>query len=246
MADMKNCRLLESSELKNYFAEQYPYNEWVKNIIHLKDLPNADIQSKSQDTNKLCKAFGYTLEDIHEILRPRAMNGKEPVASMGADEPLAVLSKAHPPLYAYFKQRFAQVTNPPIDALREACKTDCSIYVGDDGVNILILSDLGINKGHLAIPLLLAVLTLEQHLIHIKKRTAVSVILESGEPRDTHQLAMLIAFGIRAVNLYLAHNCIKSMFPDTAEKAIKNYDDALTAGVLKIDSKMGVSTLQAY
>jgi len=315
MADMKNCRLLESLELKNYFAAQYPYGEWVKNIIHLKDLPDADICSKSQDINKLCKAFGYTHEDVHEILRPMALSGKEPVASMGADEPLAVLSKSHPPLYDYFKQRFAQVTNPPIDALREACKTDCSIYVGDDGnllshdpdnctvlelpvpvlteqelanirainhpafhvrsvsllypvekrlkkaleeffsacddacddgVNILILSDRSIDEEHLAIPSLLAVSALEQHLIHIKKRTAVSVILESGEPRDTHQLAMLIAFGARAVNPYLAHDCIKSMFPDTAEEAVKNYDNALTAGVLKIASKMGVSTLQAY
>ena len=266
----------------------------------------------SSPVDTLCKAFGYAFEDVRDVLLPMAESGGEPIVSMGADEPLAALSKAHPPLFDYFKQRFAQVTNPPIDALREACKTDTSIYIGDDGnllshdpencavlelpspvlteaelariraidhpafhvrtvsllypvearlrrameglfaacdaacrdgVNILVLSDRGVDAGHLAIPSLLAVSALEQHLIHIKKRTAVSVILESGEPRDTHQLAMLIAYGARAVCPYLAHAVIRE---NLSEDAIQNYDRALTAGVLKIASKMGVSTLQAY
>ncbi len=260
----------------------------------------------------LCKAFGYAFEDVRDVILPMAENGAEPIVSMGADEPLAALSKAHPPLFDYFKQRFAQVTNPPIDALREACKTDCSITIGDDGnllshdadncavlelpspvltegdlakirdidhpafrvrtvsllygvktrlrqamgdffaacdaachdgVNVLILSDRGVDAGHLAIPSLLAVSALEQHLIHIKKRTAVSVILESGEPRDTHQLAMLIAYGARAVNPYLAHDIIRE---NCGEAGIARYNGALVAGILKIASKMGVSTLQAY
>ncbi|MDO4866635.1 MAG: glutamate synthase-related protein [Clostridia bacterium] len=264
------------------------------------------------DVETLCKAFGYAWEDVQEVILPMAETGQEPIVSMGADEPIAALSKAHPPLYDYFKQRFAQVTNPPIDALREECKTDCSITIGDDGnllsrdpdsctvlelpspvlteaelrrirgidhpsfsvkeisllypvktrlrqamrdffaacdaacvgsANILILSDRGVDAGRLAIPSLLAVSALEQHLIHIKKRTKVSVILESGEPRDTHQLAMLIAYGARAVCPYLAHAVIRK---GLSENAIVNYNKALTAGVLKIASKMGVSTLQAY
>ena len=329
MADLRAGELLESAALKTRFAAQHPYGEWVRGIIGLEQLPplpRGDASAAegagphgatdgADDTEALCNAFGYAWEDVQDVILPMAESGQEPIVSMGADEPLAALSKAHPSLYDYFKQRFAQVTNPPIDALREACKTDCSIYIGDDGnllsadadnctvlelpspvltrealqrirgidhpafsvkeisllypvgvrlrqamkgffaacdaacregANILILSDRGVDAHHLAIPSLLAVSALEQHLIHIKKRTKVSVILESGEPRDTHQLAMLIAFGARAVDPYLAHDVIRANRPDDAEAAIRNYDSALTAGVLKIASKMGVSTLQAY
>ncbi|MBR3274549.1 MAG: glutamate synthase large subunit [Clostridia bacterium] len=312
MADLKTGKLLESDALKTYFSKQHPYGEWVKQIVKLDDLPEGHINSGVDDVDTLCKAFGYAYEDVHEFILPMAESGQEPIVSMGADEPLAALSRAHPPLYDYFKQRFAQVTNPPIDALREACKTDCVITIGDDGnllshdsdnctvlelpspvltetelqrirdidhpsfsveeisllypvntrlrqamgnffaacdaacgygANILILSDQGVDRSHLAIPSLLAVSALEQHLIRIKKRTKVSVILQSGEPRDTHQLAMLIAYGARAVNPYLAHAVICE---NLSSDAIQNYDRALTAGVLKIASKMGVSTLQAY
>ena len=335
MADLHSGKLLESDELKARFAKQHPYSEWVKNIIRLEQLPSSPCDDTSlaeggdhgslleaagtrgatggiDDTGTLCKAFGYAYEDVQDVILPMAETGQEPIVSMGADEPLAALSKAHPPLYDAFKQRFAQVTNPPIDALREACKTDCSITIGDDGnllshgpdnytvlelpspvlteaelqrirgidhpafkvreisllypvskrlrqamrdffaacdaacangANILILSDRGVDADHLAIPSLLAVSALEQHLIHIKKRTKVSVILESGEPRDTHQLALLIAYGARAVNPYLAHAVIRESL---SGEAVERYDKALTAGVLKIASKMGVSTLQAY
>ena len=312
MANLHTGELLESEALKFRFAKERPYGEWVKQIVRLDDLPAACSKGKVDDAETLCKAFGYAYEDVQDVILPMAETGQEPIVSMGADEPLAALSKAHPPLYDYFKQRFAQVTNPPIDALREECKTDCSIYIGDDGnllshdsdnctvlelpspvlteaelwrirdfdhpafkvreisllypvktrlrqamrdffaacdtacaggANILILSDRGVAAGHLAIPSLLAVSALEQHLIHIKKRTKVSVILESGEPRDTHQLAMLIAYGARAVCPYLAHAVIRE---NLSPNAIENYNQALTAGVLKIASKMGVSTLQAY
>ncbi|MBR0514019.1 MAG: glutamate synthase large subunit [Clostridia bacterium] len=330
-ADLTTGRLMESTEVKTRYAQAYPYTEWMKQAIRLEDLPENGTQGTVPDVPKsetkgtvphvpLCKAFGYTQEDIQDILRPMAVNGTEPIVSMGADEPIAALSKAHPPLFDYFRQRFAQVTNPPIDALREEVKTDCSIYIGDDGnllshdpenctvlelpspvltedelrrirelqhpafsvrtvplryekgnslrdavdtffaacdqacrdhINVLILSDRGVDEAHLAIPSLLAVSALEQHLIHIKKRTAVSVILESGEPRDVHQLALLIAFGARAVNPYLAHECVRDLcakgqiqLPEA--EALENYNKALTAGVLKIASKMGVSTLQAY
>ena len=341
MADLRTGELLESDALKSQFAKAHPYGEWVRQIVRLDDLPEASVSGKDDDAEtqreaigalserpraignrdgkivlqglyELCKAFGYAWEDVQDVILPMAENGQEPIVSMGADEPIAALSKAHPPLYDYFRQRFAQVTNPPIDALREACKTDCAIYIGDDGnllshdpdncnvlelstpvlteaelqrirdirhpsfsvsavsliysvktrlrqamrdffvacdtacrkgANILILSDRGVDAGHLAIPSLLAVSALEQHLIHIKKRTKVSVILEGGEPRDTHQLAMLIAYGARAVNPYLAHALIRE---NLSEDAVKSYDQALTAGVLKIASKMGVATLQAY
>ena len=314
-ANLQTGELLENDALKTRFAEMHPYGEWVRQIVRLGDLPEATCPDQAGDTGALCKAFGYAWEDVRDVILPMAETGQEAIVSMGADEPLAALSKAHPPLYDYFKQRFAQVTNPPIDALREACKTDCSIYIGDDGnllshgadnctvlelpspvlteeelqrvrnidhpsftvrevsllypvatrlrqamddffascdaacrdgANILVLSDRGVDAERLAIPSLLAVSALEQHLIHIKMRTAVSVILESGEPRDTHQLAMLIAFGARAVNPYLAHDVVRENFPGDADAAIQRYNSALTAGVLKIASKMGVSTLQAY
>ena len=322
-ANLRTGELLESEELKTRYAKAQPYGDWMQRLIALNDLPKAPGGKDHLDEarrRKLCKAFHYTQEDMQHILLPMAKNAAEPIVSMGADVPIAALSKTHPSLFDYFKQRFAQVTNPPIDALREEIKTDCSIYIGDDGnllsggadnctvlelpspvlteeelgrvqalnhpafsvrtisllyaremslraaldaffaacdqacgsgVNILILSDQGVDEAHLAIPSLLAVSALEQHLIHIKKRTAVSVILESGEPRDVHQVAMLIAYGARAVNPYLAHDCVRALcekgqVQKKSEEAIRDYDRALTAGVLKIASKMGVSTLQAY
>jgi len=322
-ADLRTGRLTESGELKTRFAKEHPYTEWMTKLVRLEDLPRTQAPEESfseTDEEQLCKAFNYTWEDVQDIVLPMAAKGAEPIVSMGADVPVAALSKRHPSVYDYFRQRFAQVTNPPIDALREEVKTDCSIYVGDDGnllsreaansavlelpspvlteeelqriremkhadfsvrtvsllydkngslrdalerffavcdqacrdhINILILSDRGVAPEKMAIPSLLAVSALEQHLIHIKKRTAVSVILESGEPRDVHQLAMLIAFGARAVNPYLAHACVRSLcvseqVDKAPEDAVRDYDKALTAGVLKIASKMGVSVLQAY
>ena len=322
-ADLRTGELRESAQLKATYASRQPYSEWMRHQIALRDLPAAQEPAEALDDEqreRLCKAFHYTWEDLHDILLPMAANGAEPIVSMGADEPLAALSKTHPSLFVYFRQRFAQVTNPPIDALREAIKTDCSIYIGDDGnlladgpdnctvlelpspiltegelarirsighrafsvrtvsllygtetplrdalsrffaqcdracadgINILILSDRGLDGTHLAIPSLLAVSALEQHLIRIRKRTAVSVVLESGEPRDVHQMALLVAFGARAVNPYLAHACIRKLCAEgqaakDPEQAVADYDRALTAGILKIASKMGVSTLQAY
>ena len=322
-ADLTTGRLMENDEVKVRYAREYPYGEWMRRAVRLEDLPGTPGKTgflSGEPLTRLCRAFHYSQEDVQDILRPMAENGTEPIVSMGADEPLAVLSKTHPSLFDYFRQRFAQVTNPPIDALREEVKTDCSIYIGDDGnllshdpencmilelpspvlteeelgkireldhpafavrtvslcynrksslrdaldhffaecdracrdhINILILSDRGVDESHLAIPSLLAVSALEQHLIRIKKRTAVSVVLESGEPRDVHQLALLVAFGTRAVNPYLAHDCVrdlcaKGQISKDPETALRDYDKALTAGVLKIASKMGVSTLQAY
>ena len=323
VADLSSGALLENDAVKMQFAAAQPYGEWTRGVIALGEIPASAACAEEMPQERrtaLCRAFGYTREDISEILRPMAANGAEPIVSMGADEPLAALSHAHPPLFSYFKQRFAQVTNPPIDAIREKMKTDQSIYIGDDGnllepgaenckvielptpiltaeelgrirqiqhpafrvrtlsllypkaqslqnaleqlfadcdrayrdgVNIVILSDRGLDEGRLAIPSLLAVSALEQHLVQKKRRTAVSVLLESGEPRDVHQMAMLIAFGVRAVNPYLAHACVAQLcqsgkLAKDADRAIADYNAALSSGVLKIASKMGVSTLQAY
>ncbi len=322
-ADLHTGRLLESEALKKQYALSRPWSAWMEHLLRLQDLPEgAPAADPAEDgqRDRLCRAFHYTWEDVHDGLLPMAKNGSEPIVSMGADEPLAVLSKTHPSLFDYFRQRFAQVTNPPIDALREKIKTDCTVYIGDDGnllsegednctvlelpspvlteeelnrirsmdhpafsvrtvsllygvedslraalsrlfsacdqacadgINILILSDRGVDPDHLAIPSLLAVSALEQHLIRIRKRTALSVLLESGEPRDVHHLSALIAFGARAVNPYLAHDCVRALcrsgqLTKGEEEAVADYDRALTAGVLKIASKMGVSTLQAY
>ncbi|MBR2823569.1 MAG: glutamate synthase large subunit [Clostridia bacterium] len=323
-ANLQSGELLESETLKSAYALRHPYAEWMRHLITLHDLPNGNMTERTgEETGRrtqLCKAFHYTWEDLHDILIPMAENGAEPIGSMGADIPLAALSKTHPSLFDYFRQRFAQVTNPPIDALREKIKTDATIYIGDDGnllsegpdnctvleipspvlteeelgrireirhpafavrtvsllysadstlrealnalfeqcdrasrdrINILILSDRGVREDTLSIPSLLAVSALEQHLIRMKRRTAVSVILESGEPRDVHQMALLVAFGARAVNPYLSHDCIRALSAEgriqkNAEDAVRNYDQALKDGILKIASKMGVSTLQAY
>ena len=323
VADLKTGELLESETVKTRFAAQHPYGTWMHGLLRLKDVVSpvaAPSPMTGKQRTRLCKAFGYAHEDIQDMILPMAANGAEPTVSMGADEPLAALSKAHPPLFDFFKQRFAQVTNPPIDAIREKIKTDQSIYIGDDGnlldpgaencmvieldtpiltseelerirgihhpafhvrtlsllypkaqslqvaleqlfaacdraysdgINIVILSDRGLDREYLAIPSLLAVAALEQHLVRKKRRTAVSVLLESGEPRDVHQVAMLVAYGARAVNPYLAHECILSLCQNgqiskSAAQAIADYDEALSFGVLKIASKMGVSTLQAY
>ena len=322
-ADLHTGILTESEDLKTRFASARPYSEWIRHLISLNQVP-LEVRERpameEEELSRLCRSFHYTWEDLQDVILPMAEKGTEPVVSMGADIPLAVLSGTHPSLFDYFKQRFAQVTNPPIDALREEMKTDCSVCLGDDGnllsegadnctvlemdtpvmteddiarvrslkhpafsvrtlsllygrdcslrdamdalfeacdracqdrVNILILSDRGVDRQHLAIPSLLAVSALEQHLIRTRKRTAVSVILESGEPRDVHHLAMLIGYGARAVNPYLAHECVRKLCAQGRigkgeEEALQDYDRALTSGVLKIASKMGVSTLQAY
>ena len=322
--DLRTGEMLEADALKMRYAQKQPYSAWIEKGLHrLSDLPEgcaSPARMKEWERVQLCKAFGYNQEDIRDVLLPMAEKGSQPIASMGADEPIAALSRVHPPLFSYFKQRFAQVTNPPIDALREKLKTDCSVYIGDDGnllvpgeencrvleldspiltadeldkirrmhvegfevrtlsllytcetglegaldklfiscdeayaqgVNVVILSDRGVDEQHMAIPSLLAVSALEQHLVRTKKRTAVSVILESAEPRDVHQLAALTAYGARAVNPYLAQECILALCESGAlakdgEEAVRAYDRALTDGILHIASKMGVSTIQAY
>ena len=324
LVDTVAGRLISDEECKEYYASRKPYGEWLdQNLVRLRDLPipNRRIDTYTQtQRDKLYKAFGYTYDDIKNMIVPMAQNGVEPTSAMGTDIPLAVLSEKHQPLFSYFKQLFAQVTNPPIDAIREEIVTDTTVYVGSDGnllqerpenctvlqihnpiltstdlmkiramkkpgfkvetvsllyykntpleraldrlyvqcdrayrdgANILILSDRGVDENHVAIPSLLAVSAMEQHLIRTKKRTAVSIILESAEPRTVHHFAALLGYGARAINPYLAHECIAEcidigILDKDCHTAVDDYNDAILHGIVKIASKMGISTLQSY
>ncbi|WP_407429065.1 glutamate synthase-related protein [Treponema sp.] len=326
LVDTNSKKLISDEEIKERYSSEYPYGEWLnRNLIQLSSLkiPNQKIPVASQDERDLLyKAFGWSLEDVNEMILPMAKDGVEPTASMGCDTPLAVLSSKHPPLFSYFKQLFAQVTNPPIDSLREKIVTDTTVYVGKDGnllkpegknchvleihnpiltgtdllkiaaidqeglrvkkvslliekekaepleksldslfaqidsayadgFHIIILSDRGVDKAHMALPSLLAVSAVEQYLIRTKRRTEISVILESGEIRDVHQAAMCLGFGARAVNPYLAHECIaelidKKLLDKDYHTAIDDYNRALMNGIVKIAAKMGISTVQSY
>ena len=324
LVDTVQKKIISDEECKNNYAKEYPYGEWLdKNLLHLADLkiPNKKIPVYTQtERDIMYRVFGWNYEDVNEMILPMAKMGIEPTASMGIDTPLAVLSDKHPPLYSYFKQLFAQVTNPPIDSLREKIVTDTTVYVGSDGnllepnssnctvleinnpiltgvdilkikalnkpgykastipilyykntsleaaidsvfndiekqyyegSNIMILSDRGVDESHVAIPSLLAVSAVEQYLIRTKKRTKISIILESAEVRDVHQAAMCLGFGARAVNPYLAHECIAELIDQKLldkdyHTAIDDYNKALLNGIVKIAAKMGISCIQSY
>ena len=324
LVDTVRKKVISDEECKMALAARQPYGEWLDQyLVTLEELPvpNKKVESYSQvQRDKLYKAFGYTYEDIMDAIVPMAKLGAEKVSSMGTDIPLAVLSEKHQPLFNYFKQLFAQVTNPPIDALREEIVTDTSVYIGSDGnllqekaencrvlqiknpiitsvelmqikamkrpgfrvatvsllyytnaslksaidklfvevdrayrdgANVIILSDRGVDEYHMAIPSLLAVSAIEQYLVRTKKRTAVSIILESAEPRDVHHFATLLGYGARAINPYLAQDCIeelveRNMLDKDCHQAIADYNKAILAGIVKIASKMGISTLQSY
>ena len=324
LCDLKKQRLIDDEDLKASYARQKPYGEWLDaNLVHLHQLPipNKRVPMYSpEERAKLYKAFGYTYEDMTDVILPMATTGKEALSAMGVDTPLAVLSEHHQPLFNYFKQNFAQVTNPPIDAIREEIVTDTTIYLGasgnilreeaqncrvlriqnpiltsldlmklrhmerkgfkvetlsilyykgaslenalnrlfisadrayKNGANILILSDRGVDENHVAIPSLLAVSALEQYLVRTKKRTALSLILESAEPRDVHHFATLLGYGAQAINPYLAQECVEEMvttglLDKDPTTAVNDYNNAILHGIVKIASKMGISTLQSY
>lgn len=324
VVDLVKGVIISDEELKASYINSQPYGEWVdQNVINLSSLsaPNCRGMMNTQDMrDRLYKAFGYTYEDMKQAILPLAQNAEEQTASMGIDIPLAVLSQRHQPLFHYFKQGFAQVTNPPIDAIREKNITSTTVYAGtegnlleereencrmlqidnpiltgvelmkiknlnreglksavvsllyyrntpvkkalnrlylqvdktiQDGANIVILSDRGVDENHVAIPSLLAVSAIEQHLVRTKRRTAVSMILESGEPRDVHHFATLLGYGAVGVNPYLAHEAIAQLIDqDLLNKdyyeAVKDYNKGILNGIVKIASKMGISTLQSY
>ena len=324
LADLREGRLVDDAELKSRYARRQPYGEWLDaNLIHLRDLPipNKRVETHPQELrDRLYKAFGYTYEEVKDAILPMAQDGMEPTSAMGVDTPLAVLSERRQPLFNYFKQLFAQVTNPPIDAIREEIVTDTTVYVGPSGnlleekasnctvlqiqnpiltsvdlmkirhmdrpgfhvetvsllyykgsplanaldrlvvnvdraykkgANIVILSDRGVDENHVAIPSLLAVSTLEQHLVRTKKRTAVSMVLESAEPRDVHHFATLLGYGAQAINPYLAQECVeelveRGLLDKESSVAVRDYNEAILHGIVKIASKMGISTIQSY
>ena len=324
LVDTVQGRIIDDAELKETYAARQPYGEWLdRGLIRLKDLPvpNKKVPGYSQEElTRLEKAFGYTYEDVKNTILPMARTGAEPTAAMGVDIPLAVLSDHEQPLFNYFKQLFAQVTNPPIDTIREEVVTDTTVYLGNDGnlleeradnahalqvgnpiltsvdlmkirgmkqpgfqvetvsilyykntplkraldhlfvavdrayrngANIVILSDRGVDENHVAIPSLLAVSAVERYLIRTKKCTAVSIVLESAEPRDVNHFATLLGYGARAVNPYLAHAAIGSLIDQGLldkdyHTAVKDYNQAILSGIVKIASKMGISTIQSY
>ena len=324
LIDTKKKRLFTDEELKEKYATKEPYGEWLDMNLLTMDkikMPNAKVKHfEDEDFKRLLKSFGYNYEEYTEEIEAMARTGNELVGAMGVDTPLAVLSKEYQPLFSYFKQLFAQVTNPPIDSIREKIVTSMSVYLGKngnllceqpkncnvlkldnpilsdldllrirniktsgfkvaqvpityykstpmervldhlfvevdkvyrEGANILILSDRGVDENHVAIPSLLAVAAVHGHLVRTKKATAMSIILESGEPRVVHHFATLLGFGASAVNPYLAHAAIEKLCAsDLLEKdyyaAVSDYDMAVSTGIVKIASKMGISTIQSY
>ncbi|MGN0243032.1 MAG: glutamate synthase large subunit [Lachnospiraceae bacterium] len=324
LVDTVSGEVKTDEEVKEEYAKKEPYGEWLDdNLIRLKDLkiPNKRISTYSpEERAKLQIAFGYTYEEYRNGIYSMALNGSEQIGAMGVDTPIAALSKEYQPLFYYFKQLFAQVTNPPIDAVREKIVTSTTVYVGKngnlleekpencqvlkienpiltdldmlkihsmnkkgfkvatvpiifykstpiqrvldhlfvqvdkayrEGATILVLSDRGVDENHVALPSLLAVAAVHKHLVQTKKCTAMSLILESAEPREVHHFATLLGYGASAVNPYLAHATIAQLVEEKILNkdyyaAVEDYDHAIVQGIVKIASKMGISTIQSY
>jgi glutamate synthase (NADPH/NADH) large chain len=331
LVDTEEGRIIGDEEIKHEMASRQPYRAWLSaNMVRLDSLPDVQAAKRiapdepSDGLRALQRAFGYTFEDLKIVLEPMGDKGKEAVGSMGNDAPLAVLSDRPQLLTNYFKQLFAQVTNPPLDAIREELVTSLISLVGaeqdlfeetpkhchqlrleqpvltnealerirgahvgdiraitlpalfaaadgaagleramdelcaaaeravDDGYAVLILSDRGVDREHAPIPALLATAGVHHHLVRQAKRTRCGLVVESGEPRETTHFALLIGYGACAVNPYLAFETLADMIREglltgvTPEAAVNNYIEAVDHGLLKIMSKMGVSTLQGY
>ena len=343
LIDMEAGRIIGDTEVKEAVAKGAPYGQWLKeNLTNSADLPEPLPESlkgdRFEDILTRQKAFGYTFEDVRFTLGPSAETGKQPLGSMGNDAPLAVLSDQAQPLFNYFKQLFAQVTNPPIDPIREELVTASVTFIGsegdltqpgpdscrmiklespliddrelaqlkyidhphfrsanlpitfepefgglaeghnsiseptisgrglesalerlfehadaavNDGVNILVLSDRKVGSKKVPIPALLAVSGLHHHLIRRGTRTRVSIVLESGEPREVQHFALLIGYGADAINPYLALESVRYLIEqgDLAmdkEKATYNFLKSNLNGVIKTMSKMGISTVASY
>jgi len=328
LVDTEQGRIIDDEEIKRTIATQRPYREWLDEyLVHIDDLPAAP-EVPAPDPETLLQrqvAFGYTFEDERIVLTPMARDGVEAVGSMGNDTPLAVLSNRPRPLYDYFKQLFAQVTNPPIDCIREELITSAETRLGSEGnllnpqpsdcrrleikwpiltneefakvrrmdlpglrvgvlpilfrvtrgekglvksmeelrlmarrlieeeeVNVIVLSDRGVNKEFAPIPALMAVAGLHHFLIREGLRTRVSLVLETGEAREVHHFALLIGYGVSAINPYLAFETIDRMINEGMltgidhKKACANFVKASAKGVIKVASKMGISSLQSY
>jgi glutamate synthase (ferredoxin) len=328
LVNMNEGRIVNDEEIKEAVAAKYPYRKWLnENLAHLRDISakKGPIKYKEIALQKREIVFGYTQEDLDTIIRPMAQNAKEPIGSMGSDTPIAILSERPQLIYNYFKQLFAQVTNPPLDGVREELITDISLTLGsdvnlfdinaehckklkiqnpviskhdldkirnydsnpnfkvesismlyqvnrglneleialenlmhkaskaiDNGANIIILSDRYVDKNHAPIPALLACSYLNHALHKLKKRSKVSLIIESAEPREVHHFALLFGFGASAVNPYIVNEIVEKQVKngDITEleylPAIKNYNKAIGKGILKVMNKIGISTLNSY
>ena len=327
LVDTSQGRIIDDAELKHAFATEHPYQEWLtQNLVPLEELPAPPHVHEPDHETVLQRqqAFGYTHEDLRILMTPMAIDGQEAVGSMGNDAALAVLSNRPRLLYDYFAQLFAQVTNPPLDAIREELVTQMATTIGPernllkpeseschqiklkspildneelakiryvdlpgfrsitlpmlfpvaeggaglaraledlcrkasqaiaDGYTFIILSDRGVDMDHAAIPALLATAGVHHHLIREGTRTRVGLVIESGEPRENHHAALLIGYGAGAINPYLAFETLDDMVREgllpgiDQKKAIKNYIKALNKAVLKVISKMGISTIQSY
>ena len=336
LIDTEQGRIIDDEEIKLALAGEQPYEEWLDNgVTNLDDLPEREHVVYSRDSVlRRQQMFGYTEEELKIIISPMARSAAEPIGSMGTDTPIAVLSDRSRLLFDYFQQLFAQVTNPPLDAIREEVVTavgtsvgpeanllapgpeSCRqlqlpfpvidnddlakiIHINDDGTHphlqsvvvsglyrvadggaglrealanvrtlvsdaidrgarIIVLSDRNSDEVFAPIPSLLLTSAVHHHLIREKSRTQVGLIVECGDAREVHHMALLIGFGAGAINPYLAFESIEDMIAadegrglhmmgghDT-KKAVKNYIKAAGKGVLKVMSKMGVSTVASY
>ncbi|QTN21876.1 glutamate synthase subunit alpha [Rhizobacter sp. AJA081-3] len=329
LIDFEQGRIVDDEELKNQFASAKPYRQWIESVrVKLEETPlEAESLPFKESLLDRQQAFGYTQEDIKFLLSPMAVAGEEGIGSMGNDSPLAVLSDKNKPLFNYFKQLFAQVTNPPIDPIREAIVMSLVSFIGpkpnlldinavnppmrlevpqpildfDDmarlrqiekhtgakfkshvlditypaawgyegveaklaslcaetvdaiksGHNILIISDRAMSREQVAIPALLALSAIHQHLVREGLRTTAGLVVETGSAREVHHFAVLAGYGAEAVHPYLAMETLASLHKElpgdlSAEKAIYNYVKAIGKGLSKIMSKMGVSTYMSY
>jgi glutamate synthase (NADPH/NADH) large chain/glutamate synthase (ferredoxin) len=327
LVDLERHRIVEDEEVKRDVSTRQPYGEWFdRNTVHFDDLAPAHVTMTGLQPTKLRQlAFGYTQEDLRVLIAPMAQTGAEPIGSMGNDNALAVLSDRRPPLFSYFKQLFAQVTNPPIDPIRESIVMSLATAIGgernlltetpehahklildqpilrnheletlrmvhdeifrahtlditwpiedgpggmraalaklcDDahdavaaGVSVLILSDRQVGPGRAAIPSLLAVAAVHEHLVREGTRLRTGLVLESGEPREVHHMATLIGYGCEAINPYLLLDTVGEMVStgriadlDNVDVAERNIVQAIGKGLLKTISKMGISTTQSY
>ena len=340
LIDTEEGRLIGDAEIKQTLAAEQPYGDWLReHLVDIEKLPSAYAERPDHLTVlRRQQAFGYTQEDLRLLLTPMALNGEEPIGSMGTDTALAVLSHRPRLLYDYFKQLFAQVTNPPLDAIREELVTSMGVTIGaeanllepgpeacrqirvdfpvlhndqvaklrhlptgstfrsttlpllydpredgagleramtelcrkasvavDAGVGILILSDRGVDAYHAPIPSLLAVAGVHHHLVREGTRHKCGLLVETGEAREVHHIALLLGYGAGSVNPYLAFESLDDMIRQgllhpTAHRsragsaepnlsyndAVRHYIKALNKGVLKVMSKMGISTLQSY
>jgi glutamate synthase domain-containing protein 2/glutamate synthase domain-containing protein 3 len=327
LVDTSKGRIVDDDEIKRELAAARPYGAWLAaHLVDIDDLPAARAEAPDHGTVlERQQAFGYTQEDLRVLLSPMAASGDEPVGSMGTDTSLAVLSNRPRLLFDYFKQLFAQVTNPPLDAIREELVTDMGSTIGpernllepepesclqikikypiihnehvaklrhlpsgspfsstvlsllyapdkggleleramDDlcrraseavaaGYNILILSDRGVGRQLAPIPSLLATAGVHHHLVREGTRTRCALVVECGDAREVHHVSLLLGYGAGVVNPYLAFESIDDMIRQgtltgiTRDAAIAHYIKALNKGVLKVMSKMGISTLQSY